>query len=305
MPFGCRPSSPRRCATLVMTLPIIAASIRCSERWLISTRWSNARTRSASRSLSTRSIRTAPTSIRGSGKAGRAATMPKRRLVCLGRRQDRRLAAQQLAVGVRWSGVDVGCAPRTILSAQFPAASSRTSTSTIPRCRTRCWASRGSGSTAVLTASASTPSISRCTIRRCAIIRRRRLGGKRTRPFDFQQHLYNQSHPDIAEFLEQLREVTDPYGGRFTLAEVGGDNRWAKCALSRGQRRLNSAYGFDFLYADQLTPELVAQAHDDGPKRASRLAELGVRKSRCAAGPFALGGGRSTPTISRGPRCCC
>ena len=48
-------------------------------------------------------------------------------------------------------------------------------------------------------------------------------GGKRTRPFDFQQHLYNQSHPDIVEFLERLRGSTDSYGERFTLAEVGGD----------------------------------------------------------------------------------
>ncbi|HSD00492.1 MAG TPA: alpha-amylase family glycosyl hydrolase, partial [Casimicrobiaceae bacterium] len=46
---------------------------------------------------------------------------------------------------------------------------------------------------------------------------------KRTRPFDFQQHIYNQSHPDIVKFLERLREVTDGYGDRFTLAEVGGD----------------------------------------------------------------------------------
>ena len=43
-------------------------------------------------------------------------------------------------------------------------------------------------------------------------------GGKRTRPFDFQQHLYNQSHSDIAKFLERLRAVTNEYGDRFTLA---------------------------------------------------------------------------------------
>ncbi|HEY7004942.1 MAG TPA: alpha-amylase family glycosyl hydrolase, partial [Sphingomicrobium sp.] len=43
-------------------------------------------------------------------------------------------------------------------------------------------------------------------------------GGKRTRSFDFQQHLYNQSHPDIVKFLERLRSVTDSYKDRFTLA---------------------------------------------------------------------------------------
>jgi alpha-glucosidase len=76
-------------------------------------------------------------------------------------------------------------------------------------------------------------------------------GGKRTRPFDFQQHLYNQSHPDIVRFLERLRAVTDSYGDRFTLAEVGGDHALGRCSFTEGQARLNSAYGFDFLYAER------------------------------------------------------
>ena len=94
-------------------------------------------------------------------------------------------------------------------------------------------------------------------------------GGKRTRPFDFQQHLYNQSHPDIVKFLERLREVTDSYGDRFTLAEVGGEHALAEMrAFTQGNGRLNSAYGFDFLYAEQLTPELVAQVAEDWPEGA-------------------------------------
>jgi alpha-glucosidase len=91
-------------------------------------------------------------------------------------------------------------------------------------------------------------------------------GHKRTRSFDFQQHLYNQSHPDIVAFLERLRAVTDSYGDRFTLAEVGGDH--ALCEMQEftaGERRLNSAYGFDFLYADKLTPALVAQVATQWP----------------------------------------
>jgi alpha-glucosidase len=92
-------------------------------------------------------------------------------------------------------------------------------------------------------------------------------GRKRTRPFDFQQHLYNQSHPDIVKFIERLREVTDGYGDRFTLAEVGGDHALAEMrAFTAGNRRLNSAYGFDFLYADQLTPALVAGVAQDWPE---------------------------------------
>jgi alpha-glucosidase len=94
-------------------------------------------------------------------------------------------------------------------------------------------------------------------------------GGKRTRPFDFQLHLHNQSHPDLVKFLERLRAVTDSYGDRFTLAEVGGDHALGEMqAFTAGERRLNSAYGFDFLYAGQLTPELVARAMKDWPESA-------------------------------------
>ncbi|HVU31370.1 MAG TPA: alpha-glucosidase [Sphingomicrobium sp.] len=92
-------------------------------------------------------------------------------------------------------------------------------------------------------------------------------GGKRTRSFDFQQHLYNQSHPDIVKFLERLREVTDSYGDRFTLAEVGGEQSLAEMQeFTKGDCRLSSAYGFDFLYADALTPELVSRVARDWPE---------------------------------------
>ena len=91
-------------------------------------------------------------------------------------------------------------------------------------------------------------------------------GGKRTRPFDFQQHLYNQSHPAITGFLERIRALVDSYGDRFTLAEVGGQRALQEMhAYTCGSRRLHSAYGFDFLYADALTPELVAQGAAQWP----------------------------------------
>jgi alpha-glucosidase len=94
-------------------------------------------------------------------------------------------------------------------------------------------------------------------------------GGKRTRPFDYQQHLYNQSHPDIVKFVERLRAVTDSYGDRFTLAEVGGYHALSEMqAFTEGDARLNSAYGFDFLYAEQLTPELVARIANEWPESA-------------------------------------
>jgi alpha-glucosidase len=94
-------------------------------------------------------------------------------------------------------------------------------------------------------------------------------GGKRTRPFDFQQHIYNQSHPAIVKFLEQLRQVTDSCDERFTLSEVGGDHALAEMqTFTQGNARLNSAYGFDFLYAESLTPELVTRVAEDWPESA-------------------------------------
>ncbi|TPG39859.1 DUF3459 domain-containing protein [Sphingomonas koreensis] len=93
-------------------------------------------------------------------------------------------------------------------------------------------------------------------------------GAPRTRPFDFQQHRYNQSHADIPAFLERVRALTDDYGARFTVAEVGGadSDREMKLFTAPG-RRLNSAYGFDFLYADALTPALVREAMARWPDR--------------------------------------
>ena len=87
-------------------------------------------------------------------------------------------------------------------------------------------------------------------------------GNKRTRPFDFQQHLYNQSHPDIARFLERLRATV---GDAFTMAEVPGENPLAEMRAFTTPGRLNSAYGFDFLYADELTAALVARVAQDWP----------------------------------------
>jgi alpha-glucosidase len=87
-------------------------------------------------------------------------------------------------------------------------------------------------------------------------------GGKRTRPFDFQDKVHNQSQPEIVDFLARVRTVMDGYPGRFSVAEVVGDTAEAEMqAFTRGETRLNSAYGFAYLYADALTPELVRRAN--------------------------------------------
>ena len=89
---------------------------------------------------------------------------------------------------------------------------------------------------------------------------------RRTRPFDFQVHVHNQSHPDIPLFLERVRALTDSYPDRFTVAEVGGpDVEPEMQRFTQGDRRLNTAYGFNFLYAKALTPALVRDTLERWP----------------------------------------
>jgi alpha-glucosidase len=88
----------------------------------------------------------------------------------------------------------------------------------------------------------------------------------RTRPFDFQLHIHNQSHPDIPLFIERIRALTDQYLGCFTFAEVGGSDAEREMKVfTQGDTRFNSAYGFNFLYANQLTPALVREAVEAWP----------------------------------------
>jgi alpha-glucosidase len=88
----------------------------------------------------------------------------------------------------------------------------------------------------------------------------------RTRSFDFQLHIHNQSQPEIPHFIERIRALTDQYPGRFTLAEVGGDDHEREMkAFTAGDTHFNSAYGFNFLYADALTPALVREALESWP----------------------------------------
>jgi alpha-glucosidase len=87
---------------------------------------------------------------------------------------------------------------------------------------------------------------------------------KVTRPFDMQRHVHNQSQPEIPAFLERIRALLDSYGTCFTVAEVGGPAPLAEMKLfTEGETRLNSAYSFDFLYAEDITPARVKASLSD------------------------------------------
>ena len=92
---------------------------------------------------------------------------------------------------------------------------------------------------------------------------------QRSRPFDFQIRQYNQSHADIPAFIARIRAVTDSYDAIFTVAEVGGDEAETEMrAFTAGEDHLNSAYGFNFLYADRFTPGLICSALAQWPDEA-------------------------------------
>ena len=84
-------------------------------------------------------------------------------------------------------------------------------------------------------------------------------GRTKGRPFDYQLKKYNQGHLGIVDFIERIRGVMDEYGATFSVAEVGGEESEREMRLyTAGDNRLNSAYGFDFLYAPTLTASYIA-----------------------------------------------
>ncbi|PKP83597.1 MAG: alpha-glucosidase [Alphaproteobacteria bacterium HGW-Alphaproteobacteria-18] len=78
-----------------------------------------------------------------------------------------------------------------------------------------------------------------------------------TRPFDLQHHIHNQSHPDIPKFMERVRALADTYGDIYTVAEVPGPDPIPEMRAFTSEGRLSSAYSFDFLYAQSLSPRRV------------------------------------------------
>jgi alpha-glucosidase len=82
-----------------------------------------------------------------------------------------------------------------------------------------------------------------------------------SRPFDMQVHQYNQSHPNIVDFLERVRSLMETYPDRFTVAEVGGDDPIDEMkSFTAGDNRLNSAYSFEFLNTPALRPKAIVKA---------------------------------------------
>ncbi|MBT2188104.1 alpha-amylase family glycosyl hydrolase [Sphingobium nicotianae] len=89
-----------------------------------------------------------------------------------------------------------------------------------------------------------------------------------TRPFDYQRRLHNQGHRDIPKFIERIGALLADYDGRFTVAEIGGEDAVREMKLyTSGHTRLNTSYGFDFLYAPALTPAVIEAAIGQWPDK--------------------------------------
>ncbi len=107
-------------------------------------------------------------------------------------------------------------------------------------------------------------------------------GGKRSRSFDFQQHLYNQSHPDIVKFLERLRRVDRQL--QRSLHACRGRRRaitLRNAGLHRGQSPAEQRVRLRFPLCGRPDPRArcARRARLAGERG---LANLGIRESRRA-----------------------
>ena len=83
---------------------------------------------------------------------------------------------------------------------------------------------------------------------------------RETRPYLMQLPKYTVGHPNMPQFLEKLRAITDEYDTVMTVAEVGAVNPLPVMKdYTYGTNRLNSAYGFEFLSTDEIDARLVKE----------------------------------------------
>ena len=140
----------------------------------------------------------------------------------------------------------------------------------------------------------------------------------RTRSFDFQLKAHSQDQPEMLPFVERIRALIDEYDGRFTVAEIGGEESdWVRKDYT-ATGRLDTAYGFDFLYAERLTPDGVRAAlsqwpgqdgegwpswafeNHDAPRAVSRWALPGHRDAFARAKMLLLAGLRGNVFLYQG-----
>ena len=79
-----------------------------------------------------------------------------------------------------------------------------------------------------------------------------------SRPYLMQEPKHTMNHPNMPALLERFRRLTNAFGEVFTVAEVGsGDPLPTQKAYTADAKRLNSAYGFEFLGMPELRADNV------------------------------------------------
>ena len=68
-------------------------------------------------------------------------------------------------------------------------------------------------------------------------------------PYEMQLHVHSKTRPENIRFLERMRALTDEYGDRTLLGEVGEETRSVEvmAEYTSGDDRLHMAYSFEFL----------------------------------------------------------
>ena len=71
-------------------------------------------------------------------------------------------------------------------------------------------------------------------------------------PYDWQIHEFSKTRPDNIAFLKRMRALTDEFGARCLLGEVGEERRSVEvmAEYTQGSDRLHMAYSFEFLRSD-------------------------------------------------------
>ncbi len=90
----------------------------------------------------------------------------------------------------------------------------------------------------------------------------KRRGGGFARPYQHQRHLYDRSQPENLAFMEAIRELTDQYDDRMTVAEIGSDSYIQRSIEYTSPGRLHTAYNFMLLENGPLTAALIRSAFE-------------------------------------------
>ena len=78
------------------------------------------------------------------------------------------------------------------------------------------------------------------------------------RPSQFQKHLYERSRPETLEFVKRFRALLDSYPEKMAVAEIDSTSPTLRSIeYTQSDELVHTAYNFQFLRAENLTPELI------------------------------------------------